>query len=62
MMKILLALLILTAANFAVPAQTEAKCFQNKALQGNRTISFTIDGNEISGTFTATTGDNSVQP
>ena len=50
-MKILLAFFILTAANLAVFAQTESKCFQNKALQGNRTINFKISGDEISGTF-----------
>ena len=52
MMKITLTFLILILASFAALGQQgESKCFLNKSLQGDNSITFEVKGNKIAGTF-----------
>lgn len=52
MLKIALTFLLLTLANFAAFAErSEAKCFFNESLQGEKSITFEMNGNKIAGTF-----------
>jgi len=51
-MKITLTFLILTLTSFAAFGQRgESKCFLNESLQGENSVTFETNGNEISGTF-----------
>lgn len=57
MKKLPLFLLFIIAAAFTATAQD--RCFKNDGLKNGHTVSFTISGNKVAGTFVVSTYDGS---
>jgi hypothetical protein len=57
-MKTLALFFLILAYAVVCTAQSYSKCFRAEWLQGERTVNLTINGNKVSGTFTAGSADD----
>jgi len=57
-MKTFVLLIVMLTCAGACAAQTTTKCFRAEWLQGERSVNLTINGSKVSGTFTASSGDD----